>query len=50
MIVSNIEYKLEESYISDYYNSYDIATRIIFEIDIFEDFEIETTIQFEECK
>jgi hypothetical protein len=46
IITSNIKYKLEKSYISDYYNSYIIGTRIVFEIDSKEDFKIETTMEF----
>jgi len=45
---SNIEYRLEESYISDYYNTYTIGTRIIFEVNIDKDFRIETVMEFNE--
>lgn len=45
MISSNIKYKLETSYISDYYNSYDEGTRIVFEFDTTKDFEIRTIIE-----
>lgn len=44
-ISSNIKYKLETSYISDYYNSYDEGTRIVFEVETTEDFEIKTLIK-----
>jgi len=46
IITSNIPYKIEASYISDYYNSYVEGSRIIFEIDSKEDFKIETTMEF----
>jgi hypothetical protein len=46
IILSNIEYKIEESYISDYYNSYVVGAKIIFEIDTDKDFEINTKIGF----
>jgi len=45
IISSNIKYKLETSYISDYYNSYDEGIRIVFEIDTTKDFEIKTIIE-----
>lgn len=45
IISSNIKYKLETSYISDYYNSYVEGTRIVFETDIAENFEIKTLIE-----
>ena len=45
IISSNIKYKLETSYISDYYNSYIKGTRIVFETDIAENFEIKTLIE-----
>lgn len=45
IISSNIKYKLETSYISDYYNSYDDGVRIVFEIDTSKDFEIRTIIE-----
>lgn len=45
IISSNIKYKLETSYISDYYNSCIDGTRIVFETDIAENFEIKTLIE-----
>ncbi|RXJ77992.1 hypothetical protein CRV03_03205 [Arcobacter sp. F155] len=45
IISSNIKCKLETSYMSDYYNSYDKGVRISFEIDTFKDFEIRTIIK-----
>ncbi len=45
IISSNIKYNLENSYISDYYNSYIKGTRIVFETDIAENFEIKTLIE-----
>ncbi|XPV54917.1 MAG: heparinase II/III domain-containing protein [Halarcobacter ebronensis] len=45
IISSNIKYNLENSYISDYYNFYIEGTRIVFETDISEDFEIKTLIE-----
>ena len=45
IISSNIKYKLETSYISDYYNFYIEGTRIVFESDITENFEIKTLIE-----
>ena len=48
IISSNLPYKIEESYISDYYNSYSVGTTIIFELDTEKDFEIKTIIKFEE--
>ncbi len=45
IVSSNIKHKLEVSYISDYYNSYIEGTRIIFETDITENFEIKTLIE-----
>jgi len=46
IISSNIEYKIEDSYISDYYNFYTLGKRIIFEIDTNSDYEVITTISF----
>jgi hypothetical protein len=46
VITSNIPYKIEISFISDYYNSYGEGSRIIFEIDSKEDFKIETEMEF----
>lgn len=46
VITSNIPYRLEESYISDYYNSYIVGSRIIFEIHTDNDFKIHTKIEF----
>ncbi|WP_066358628.1 heparinase II/III family protein [Aliarcobacter cryaerophilus] len=45
IISSNIKHTLEVSYISDYYNSYVEGTRIVFETDISENFEIKTLIE-----
>lgn len=45
-ISSNIQYKIEKSYISDYYNSYSEGYKIIFEIDTDTDFEINTKMEF----
>jgi len=45
IISSNMKYKLEASYISDYYNFYDEGIRIVFEINSNEDFEIKTIIE-----
>jgi len=45
IISSNIKYKLDASYISDYYNSYIEGTRIVFETDIAENFGIKTLIE-----
>jgi len=45
IISSNMKYKLEASYISDYYNFYDEGIRIVFEINSNEDFEIKTIME-----
>lgn len=45
IISSNVKYRLETSYISDYYNSYIEGTRIIFEADITNNFKIKTLIE-----
>ncbi|PLY05599.1 MAG: hypothetical protein C0625_12255 [Arcobacter sp.] len=45
-ITSNTKYKIEKSYISEYYNSYDTGTKIIFEIDIEKNYKIKTTMDF----
>ncbi len=50
IISSTIAYRLEKSYISDYYNSYVMGTRIIFEQDTDKDIEMKTTIQFKDTK
>ena len=49
-MTSNIEYELEENYISDYYNSYVVGTRIIYSTDTNEDFTITTTMEFDQWK
>ncbi len=46
IMTSNIPYKIEKSYISDYYNSYVIGTKIVFEIDTTKDFKIDTKMEF----
>jgi hypothetical protein len=46
IITSNIPYKIEVSYISDYYNFYVEGSRIIFEIASKDNFKIETTMEF----
>lgn len=46
IIKSNINYKIEDSYISGYYNSYEAGKRVIFEVDSNKDIEIKTTIEF----
>ena len=46
IISSNVRYKIEDSYISDYYNSYMPGKRIIFEIDTNINYEVKTTISF----
>jgi hypothetical protein len=46
IISSNIPYKIEKSYISDYYNSYIVGNKIVFEININKDFEVNTTMEF----
>jgi len=46
IISSNVKYRVEDSYISDYYNSYLIGKRVIFEIDADNDFEIKTVMEF----
>ena len=46
IISSNVKYKIEESYISDYYNSYVLGKRIIFEIEADDDSKIITTMEF----
>lgn len=48
IIKSNVKYKIEDSFISDYYNSYVVGNRIIFELNTNKDFEIKTTIQFKD--
>ena len=45
IISSNIKHRLEVSYISDYYNSYIEAIRIVFETDTTKDFEIKTIVK-----
>lgn len=50
IISSNVNVTTQDSYISDYYNSYIVGTRIIFETDIDTDFEIKTIIEFLEPK
>jgi len=46
IISSSIEFKLEDSYISEYYNSYDKGTRIIFEVDTEKEIKIVTKMEF----
>jgi hypothetical protein len=46
IVSSNIEYKIEKSYIADYYNSYVEGSKIIYEIDVKEDFKIVTKMEF----
>ena len=46
IISSNIKYKIEKSYISDYYNSYVESSRIIYEKDTKKDFKIVTKMEF----
>lgn len=48
IIKSNINYKIEDSYISDYYNSYEAGKRVIFEVDSVKDIEIKTSIEFKD--
>jgi len=45
IISSNIPYRIEDSYISNYYNSYTKGTRIIFETETDIDYEIETKME-----
>jgi hypothetical protein len=46
IISSNINYIFEDSYISDYYNSYTNRKRIIFEVNTNKDCKIETIMEF----
>ena len=48
IITSNIEYNCTKGYISKYYNSYKEGTRVIFETQSDQDFEIETVIACKE--
>jgi len=48
IISSNIKYKIEKSYISNYYNSYVEGSRILFEVDTNKDLEIKTIIEFKD--
>ncbi|RXI38897.1 hypothetical protein CRU99_11140 [Malaciobacter mytili] len=48
IVSSNIMYKLEKSYISDYYNSYTEGIRVVFETNSKEDFEIKTIIEYKD--
>ncbi|WP_072681741.1 heparinase II/III family protein [Arcobacter sp. LA11] len=46
IVFSNVELKVETSYISEYYNSYFEGNRIIFYIDTDKDIEIKTVMEF----
>ncbi len=46
LVKSNIKYKVEKSYISDYYNSYVIGSKIVYEIETDKDFEVVTIFRF----
>jgi hypothetical protein len=46
IISSNVHYRIEDSYISEYYNSYVVGKRIIFEINADDDSQIITTMEF----
>jgi hypothetical protein len=48
IISSNVEYKIENTYVSDYYNSYVEGNKIVFEINSQSDFEIKTRIEFKD--
>lgn len=48
IIKSNINYRIEDSYISNYYNSYEAGKRVIFEVDSVKDIEIKTSIEFKD--
>jgi len=48
IITSNIPYIIEDNYISDYYNSYVLGKRIIFEVETNSNFNITTTMVFKE--
>jgi len=45
IISSNVKYKVDKSYISNYYNSYIEGNRIVFDTNTDKDFEIKTTIE-----
>jgi len=46
IISANVKYTIEDSYISNYYNSYALGKRIIFEIEASDDTNIITTMEF----
>ena len=46
IISSNTQHRIEDSYISDYYNSYKLGVRIIFEVDTDRNYNIRTTLTF----
>ncbi len=46
IISSNVKYRVEDNYISDYYNSYRVGKRIIFEIEVEDNTKIITTMEF----
>lgn len=46
VVRSNIKYIVEKSYISNYYNSYTIGSRVVYETEIDKDFEIVTIFIF----
>jgi len=48
VLSSTVAYRIEESYISDYYNSYKIGKRIVFVCESESDVVITTTMEFEE--
>ncbi len=47
IVSSNFEFKIEKSYISDYYNSYFEGNRVVFYADSYKDIEIKTIMDFQ---
>jgi hypothetical protein len=47
LLTSNFPIKLEKTYISDYYNSYEDGTKIVIEVQSDKEVEIKTTMEFQ---